>query len=288
MAENASQDFRTRLARVVFESDTPAGRRFDVALLISIVLSILLVMLESVQSVRAAYGSTLRALEWGFTGLFTLEYLLRLYASRRPLGYATSFFGVVDLLTIVPSYLSLFVVGAQSLLAVRALRLLRVFRILKLSRYLGEASVLTTALRASRFKITVFVCTVLALVIIIGSVMYLVEGARNGFTSIPISIYWAIVTLTTVGYGDISPKTPLGQIISSVLMIVGYGIIAVPTGIVTAELTRAARQGDGAAVQAASGASAPRPGCKACSNTENDADARYCKRCGAQLVDTFG
>ena len=243
MARAAERDFRTRLARVVFESDTPAGRAFDVALLWSIVLSILLVTLESVSSIRASYGGLLRGLEWGFTVLFTVEYAVRLYAARRSLRYASSFLGVVDLLTIVPSYLSLFLPGAQSLLAVRALRLLRVFRILKLSRYLGEATVLTSALRASRFKIIVFVSTVLTLVVIIGSVMYLVEGAANGFTSIPVSIYWAIVTLTTVGYGDISPQTPLGQMLASALMIVGYGVIAVPTGIVTAELTRAAGQG---------------------------------------------
>lgn len=283
--KQANQDVRTRLARVVFESDTPAGRRFDVILLWSIVLSILLVMLESVQEVRAAYGPTLRAFEWGFTVLFTVEYGLRLYASRRPLKYATSFFGVVDLLTIVPGYLSLFVVGAQSLLAVRALRLLRVFRILKLSRYLGEADVLSAALRASRFKITVFLCTVLTIVVIVGSVMYLVEGAPGGFTSIPTSIYWAIVTLTTVGYGDIAPTTPLGKLISSALMIVGYGVIAVPTGIVTAELTRSARQGDGADVRVVAAAPPETLRCSNCGNAENDADARHCKICGTRLAD---
>lgn len=281
----ANQDVRTRLARVVFESDTPAGRRFDVIVLWSIVLSIGLVMLESVQEVRATHGPTLRAFEWGFTVLFTVEYLLRLYASRRPLAYATSFFGIVDLLTIVPGYLSLFVVGAQSLLAVRALRLLRVFRILKLSRYLGEADVLSAALRASRFKITVFLFTVLMIVVIVGSVMYLVEGAQGGFTSIPTSVYWAIVTLTTVGYGDIAPTTPLGKLISSALMIVGYGVIAVPTGIVTAELTRSARPGDGAAVRVVAVGTPERPPCSDCGNAENDADARHCKRCGARLTD---
>lgn len=275
-----NRDFRERLARIVFESDTPAGRRFDVVLLWAIVLSILLVMLDSVQSVRAEYGETLRFLEWSFTVLFTLEYLLRLYAARRPLRYASSFFGVVDLLTIVPSYLSLIFVGAQALLAVRALRLLRIFRILKLSRYLGEADVLSSALRASRFKITVFLMTVMTSVIIMGSVMYLVEGAKNGFSNIPISIYWAIVTLTTVGYGDISPKTPLGQIISSALMIVGYGIIAVPTGIVTAELNRASRQDNGTTTPRTT---TPKPACNVCGNGANDEDARHCKMCGAQL-----
>lgn len=268
---------RERLSRIIFESDTPAGRAFDIALLWAIVLSILLVILESVPSIRSNYGSVIRTLEWAFTLLFTAEYAIRLYAARSPMRYAVSFFGIVDLLTIVPGYLSLFFVGAQSLLAIRALRLLRVFRILKLSRYLGEASVLTNALRASRIKITVFLATVLTLVVVIGSVMYLVEGSANGFTSIPISIYWAIVTLTTVGYGDISPKTPLGQVISSALMIIGYGVIAVPTGIVTVELGRAGRQNE-AAAQAVS-----RSPCEVCGNDKNDSDAKFCKICGHEL-----
>lgn len=282
----AERDFRNRLARVVFESDTPAGRRFDVALLWSIVLSILLVMLESVPSIRAAHGELMRGLEWGFTVLFTFEYAVRLYAARRAWRYASSPLGLVDLLTIVPSYLSLLLPGAQSLLAIRALRLLRVFRILKLSRYLGEATVLTSALRASRFKIIVFVSTVLTIVVIIGSVMYVVEGAANGFTSIPISIYWAIVTLTTVGYGDISPQTPLGQILASALMIVGYGVIAVPTGIVTAELTRAA--GQGGSVTPPPTPAGTEVTCGRCGETANPPDARFCKRCGARLGDGSG
>jgi voltage-gated potassium channel len=263
--------FRARLGTIIFESDTPLGKLFDVALLWTILFSILLVMLESVPSLRAQYGSFLRNAEWLFTGLFTLEYLARLYAAPRPLGYAKSFYGVVDLLAIVPGYLSLIFAGSQYLLVIRALRLLRVFRILKLSRYLGEASVLTTALQASRVKITVFLFTVLTLVVIVGSIMHLVEGPENGFTSIPLSIYWAIVTLTTVGYGDISPRTPLGQMISSALMIVGYGIIAVPTGIVTVELSRAARPAN--------------KQCEECGFAVNDADARFCKRCGAALPD---
>lgn len=264
-------NFRARLGTIIFESDTPLGKLFDVALLWTILFSILLVMLESVPSIRAQHGSFLRNAEWLFTGLFTLEYLARLYAASRPLGYAKSFYGVVDLLAIVPGYLSLIFAGSQYLLVIRALRLLRVFRVLKLSRYLGEASVLTTALQASRVKITVFLFTVLTLVVIVGSIMHLVEGPENGFTSIPLSIYWAIVTLTTVGYGDISPRTPLGQIISSALMIVGYGIIAVPTGIVTAELSRAARPLS--------------KQCKGCGFAVNDADAKFCKRCGTALPD---
>lgn len=269
MSRESDRNFRARLEVVIFEADTPLGKLFDVALLWTIVLSVALVMLESVPSIRAQYGTLLRGLEWFFTGLFTVEYLARLYSAKRPLHYAGSFFGVVDLLAILPSYLSLLIAGSQYLLAIRALRLLRIFRILKLSRYLGEANVLTDALRASRFKITVFLLTVLTLVVIMGSVMHLVEGPQNGFTSIPTSIYWAIVTLTTVGYGDISPQTPLGQIISSALMIVGYGIIAVPTGIVTAELTRAS--------------SPVVKRCERCGLEAHDPDAAFCKRCGTPL-----
>jgi voltage-gated potassium channel len=263
--------FRARLGIIIFEADTPLGKLFDVALLWTILFSILLVMLESVPSLRAQYGPFLRNAEWLFTALFTVEYLARIYAARRPLGYAKSFYGVVDLLAIIPGYLSIVFAGSQYLLVIRALRLLRIFRVLKLSRYLGEASILSTALQASRVKITVFLFTVLTMVVIVGSVMHLVEGPQNGFTSIPLSIYWAIVTLTTVGYGDISPQTPLGQMISSVLMIVGYGIIAVPTGIVTAELSRAARPVG--------------KQCEGCGFAVNDADAKFCKRCGAALPD---
>lgn len=269
MSQQPGENFRTRLETVIFEADTPLGKLFDIVLLWTIVLSIALVMLESVPSIRSEYGTLLRRLEWLFTGLFTLEYLARLYSAKQPWRYATSFFGVVDLLAIIPGYLSLLVAGSQYLLAVRALRLLRIFRIFKLSRYLGEASVLTDALQASRYKITVFLLTVLTLVVIMGSIMHLVEGPQNGFTSIPISIYWAVVTLTTVGYGDISPKTPLGQMISSALMIVGYGIIAVPTGIVTAELTRFNRP----VIKR----------CEGCGLETHDPDAAFCKRCGASL-----
>jgi voltage-gated potassium channel len=264
------QSFRTRLAVIIFESDTPLGKLFDVLLLWTILLSVLFVLLESVAGVRDLHGGTLQGFEFVFTGLFTVEYLARLYSARRALHYARSFYGIVDLLSILPGYLSLLVPGAQYLLVIRALRLLRVFRVLKLSRYLGEASVLSTALKASRFKITVFLYTVLMIVLIIGSVMYLVEGPENGFLNIPVSIYWAIVTLTTVGYGDISPQTPLGQLIAALLMIVGYGIIAVPTGIVTVELNRAARAQGGRV-------------CPECHLTSHDTDARYCKRCGTPL-----
>ena len=275
--------FRRQVNVVIFGADTPLGKLFDVVLLWAIVLSIALVILESVPVVKAEYGTLLRSLEWFFTGIFTVEYLARLYSAWHPLRYAFSFFGLVDFLAIVPGYLSLVIVGSQYLLAVRALRLLRIFRVLKLSRYLGEVNVLTAALHASRFKITVFLYTVLTIVIIMGSVMYLVEGPQNGFTSIPISIYWAIVTLSTVGYGDISPQTPLGRVISSMLMITGFGIIAVPTGIVTAELTRAAHPSG-----EQGGQGRHKRLCKNCDLKIHDPDAAFCKRCGEALFTSPG
>jgi voltage-gated potassium channel len=256
---------------VIFESDTPAGKAFDVALIGCILVSVTVVMLESVASMRAAYGGWLFALEWFFTLLFTVEYVLRLISVRRPLRYATSFFGIVDLLAILPTYISLFVPGTQYLLTIRALRLLRIFRILKLAEYLDEARVLMTALRASRRKISVFLLAVLTLVVINGSLMYLIEGPEYGFTDIPTSIYWAIVTLTTMGFGDITPHTPLGKALASLVMIMGFGIIAVPTGIVTVEIARAG--GRRVSTQA----------CPECSAEGHDDDALHCKYCGAKL-----
>lgn len=264
--------WRQRAYRIIFEADTPAGRRFDVVLLWAILISVALVMLDSVQAIHAAYGRWLYLAEWGFTALFTAEYLARLACAPRPWRYARSFFGVVDLLAIVPTYLSLFVAGSQMLLVVRALRMLRVFRVLKLARYVSEAAVLQQALRASGPKIGVFLYTVLTLVAIIGTLMYVIEGPERGYTSIPTSIYWAIVTLTTVGYGDISPVTPVGRLLASMAMIMGYGIIAVPTGIVTVEISRAQ----------ASGAPAARV-CGQCLAEGHDHDARHCKFCGAAL-----
>ncbi len=267
-------EFRAHVEQVIFESDTPLGKLFDVVLLWLILFSVLLIMLESVASFRAQHGDLLRTLEWVFTGIFTVEYFLRLYTSQKPLHYAKSFFGIVDLLAIVPSYLALFFVGGQYLLVVRGLRLLRIFRVLKLAQYLGEASILVDALRASRVKITVFVYTVLTLVAIVGTLMHLIEGPDNGFTSIPISIYWAIVTLATVGYGDIVPQTALGKFIATAVMITGYGIIAVPTGIVTVELNRA------------SNLSRREPQrCPVCDRKGHDLDAQHCKYCGASLND---
>jgi len=264
-------NLRDRLGDIIFETNTPLARGFDVALLIAILASVSLVLLESVASVREQYVEVLRAAEWAFTILFTVEYGLRLWTARKPWAYARSFYGVIDLLAILPTYASLFIAGSQYLLVVRALRLLRVFRVFKAVRYLGEANVLGRALRASREKITVFLFTVLTLVLVIGSIMYLVEGPENGFDSIPIAIYWAIVTLTTVGYGDVAPGTALGKALASVVMILGYGIIAVPTGIVTTEISRASRP--------------PRDlrACSQCGATGHEPDARYCRMCGAEL-----
>lgn len=233
------QSVKQRLFLIIFRSDTPAGKAFDVVLLIVILLSILAVMLESVKSIVQEYGPFIRTFEWVITILFTLEYFLRIYCARNRKGYILSFYGLVDFISIIPTYLSLIVVGTQYILVVRALRLLRVFRVLKLYHFLGEAQVLGSALRQSAAKITVFLGTVVTLIFIVGSMMYLIEGPEHGFTSIPISIYWAIVTLTTVGYGDIAPQTIAGQMLASIVMIMGYGIIAVPTGIVSVELSKA-------------------------------------------------
>lgn len=263
---------RARLHEIVFESDTRAGHYFDLALIWLIVLSVTTVVLESVGSVRAQHGQLLYSLEWLFTILFTIEYFLRLVSVRHPLRYATSFFGAVDLLAIIPTYLSIFVPGSQYLLVIRILRLLRVFRLLKLSEYVVEADTLRLALRASRRKISVFTSAVLLLVVIIGALMYVIEGEANGFTSIPRSIYWAIVTMTTVGYGDLSPRTSLGQIVASIVMVIGYGIIAVPTGIVSVELAHAVRE------RRVTGQA-----CPACSAAGHDPDAIHCKYCGTRL-----
>lgn len=268
---------RQRLYRVIFEHDTRPGRAFDIALLVAIVLSVAVVMLDSVAAISARFGRELKAIEWFFTILFTIEYLLRLYSVPRPVHYARSFFGIVDLLAILPTYLSLVFPTGRFLLTIRILRVLRVFRVLKLVQFLGEANVLGRALRASRHKIGVFLLTVLSIVVIVGSLMYVIEGPESGFTSIPVSIYWAIVTLTTVGYGDIAPQTALGQTLASLLMITGFGIIAVPTGIVTVELGRAAAE-----VQAA------RPPCAVCGRGGHASDAAYCKYCGAELLDQPG
>jgi voltage-gated potassium channel len=268
----APPGWRGRVHEVIFGWETRAGRLFDVALILAIFLSVLAVMLESIGEFRDAYGEAIYYAEWIFTVLFTIEYGLRLISVERPGRYATSFFGIIDLLAILPTYLSIFFPGAQYLLVIRLLRILRVFRVLKLAKYVASANVIMAALRASAHKIAVFMATVLILVTIVGSLIYFVEGAENGFTSIPRSIYWAIVTVTTVGYGDISPQTILGQLLASLVMLMGYAIIAVPTGIVTVELARLRTEQEA--------------DCERCGCTEHDVDARFCKRCGERLTAT--
>jgi voltage-gated potassium channel len=255
---------------VIFGHETAAGKAFDVVLIGAILASVGIVMLDSVAALAAHHPAFLKA-EWIFTLLFTAEYVLRLLSVRRPSGYALSFFGVVDLLAVLPTYLSLLVPGGQYLIVIRILRVLRVFRVLKLAQYVGEARTLGSALRASRYKITVFLFTVLTLVVVVGSFMFLIEGPRHGFTSIPRGVYWAIVTLTTVGYGDIAPVTPIGQAVAAMVMIMGYGIIAVPTGIVTVELAHQAQRKPSTSV------------CSGCGRGDHDGDARFCKACGATL-----
>lgn len=276
MAKSQKQNLspiKEKLHEIIFEADTPIGKVFDIALLIAISASVILVMLESVDHLHNRYSTQFIVLEWGFTIFFTIEYILRLYSVYRPWKYATSFFGIIDLLAIIPTYLSVFVIGYHYFLVIRALRLLRIFRIFKLGHFLVEGSLIVKALKASRAKITVFLTFVLLAVIIIGAVMYLVEGGTNpSFSSIPRSIYWAIVTLTTVGYGDITPVTNIGQFLSAAVMILGYGILAVPTGIVSAEMIRG-DQNIPTNTQA----------CRYCGKEGHDDDAIYCKYCGEKL-----
>ncbi|GAB3947887.1 ion transporter [Spirosoma harenae] len=266
------QRFRHRLHEIIFEADTWAGRAFDVTLLFLIIFSVLAVVLESIPSLARTYGFWFDRIEWIFTVLFTFEYILRIISIRQPIRYITSFFGLVDLLAILPSYLTLFMLGAPEFATVRILRLLRVFRILKLGEYTAAASILTYSLRESRAKITVFFVAILALVITLGTMMYVVEGRSNGFESIPLSIYWAVITITTVGYGDIVPSTPIGKFIATIIMLLGYVIIAVPTGIVAVSLTAASKK------QEISTQSCPN-----CGRQGHDPDAVYCKYCGSQL-----
>ncbi len=259
------------LYQIIFEADTPAGKAFDISLLWVIVLSILVTILETIPNLSPLQKQFLIYLEWIFTVLFSVEYLLRMYSSPKPVLYMRSAMGIVDLLALLPTYLSLFFAGSSYFVVLRAMRLLRVFRILKLNRYVSESRVLMQALKMSIPKILVFLGSVVTLVIILGTIMYMVEGPEHGFTSIPISIYWAIVTLTTVGFGDIVPKTPFGQIIASAVMILGYGILAVPTGIVTVELAEV--QKTKVTTQL----------CPSCFREGHDTDAKFCKYCGAEL-----
>lgn len=269
--------WRSRLNEIIFGADTPAGKAFDLVLIVAILSSLAVVMLDSVKSINREYGTLLRAAEWTFTALFTIEYVLRLICVERPARYARSFFGIVDVLAILPTYVSLFVPGAQALLVIRTLRILRVFRVLELGSYISESEQLARALSASKRKIQVFVFTVLILVVIFGSLMYLVEGPDGGFTSIPRGVYWAVVTMTTVGYGDIAPQSNLGQAIAACIMVLGYGIIAVPTGIVSAELTLGDRRGENGP------RSSPGRACPACGADGHLPDAAYCRLCGAGL-----
>lgn len=263
-------DLKEKWRRIIFEAETPAGRMFDVAILWLIVASVIVVMLESVERIEAAVGNTFYILEWVFTGIFTVEYLGRLMTSRNPAKYAKSFFGIVDFLSILPSYLGLFLPGGQALMVVRVLRLLRVFRVLKMVRHIQGSTLLMRALFQSRAKITVFFVTLLIITLIAGTLMYLVEGEDNGFSSIPVSVYWAVVTVTTLGYGDLSPGTPLGKLLTSMLVLTGYAILAVPTGIVTAEIARADSNESSKA-------------CPSCGVHGHLPDARFCRRCGADL-----
>ena len=256
---------------IIFEADTPSGKLFDVALLVVIAVSVLVVMLESVESIREAYGHLLLIAEWVITILFTIEYGLRLVCARRPSRYALSFFGIVDLLAILPTYFMILFPGSQRLTVIRSLRLLRAFRIFKLAHMLREATTLRRAVWASRSKIAVFLAAVLIVVVIFGSAMHLIEGPESGFTSIPQSMYWAVVTMTTVGYGDIAPQTPLGKALAATIMVLGYSMIIVPTGIVTAELTGVAQRPLTTQV------------CPECMAEGHDVDAVHCKFCGGRL-----
>ncbi len=270
--EPASVGLRTRIFEIIFESDTPAAKGFDIALIIAILASVAVVLLDSVPSLHACYQTLFWALEWGFTLAFTVEYGLRLYCLDRPLLYARSFYGVVDLLSILPTWLSIILPGAQPLLVVRVLRVLRLFRVLRLMEFVGEGELLLRAMQRSRRKILLFLSSVMMIVTVFGSLIYLIEPTEAGFTSIPRAMYWGVVTLTTVGYGDIAPITPLGQFVSALMMIIGYSIIAVPTGVFSAEVIRAMRdekQSDEA--------------CPGCGREGHARDAKYCKHCGDWL-----
>ena len=264
--------WKQRLHEIIYEADTKEGKLFDVILLIAIIASILLVMLESIESFDAKYHSFLDISEWIITLLFSLEYILRLISIKKPFKYIFSFYGIVDLLSTIPKYLSFIFVGSHHLVALRALRLLRVFRILKLTRYVGASNTLLVALRSSRTKISVFLFFVVIVCIILGTIMYMIEGEENGFTSIPRSVYWAIVTLTTVGFGDIAPQTPLGQFIASIIMILGYGIIAIPTGIVSSEIAKNTNKID-----------SNTQSCPSCLKDTHKDNAKFCDDCGSIL-----
>ncbi|QDO95590.1 ion transporter [Formosa sediminum] len=285
---NQKKNWKNHLHEIIYEADTPAGKLFDLILLVIIIASIVLVMLESVKTIDAKYHDVLNTLEWGITIIFTIEYIARIITVKKPFKYIFSFYGIIDLLSTAPKYLSVIFAGTHALVALRALRLLRVFRILKLGRFLGASNNLVTALKASRAKISVFLFAVIILAVILGTIMYLVEGEENGFTNIPKSVYWCIVTLTTVGFGDIAPNTPLGQFIASLIMVLGYGIIAVPTGIVSAEYSNQTRN----PIQPESipthtnnkkNINLNSQSCSNCLKSDHRDGAEYCYNCGEPL-----
>jgi len=267
---------KEKIYEIIFEADTPMGKLFDILLIFIILASVIVVMLETVNSIESKWRTFFKVIEWVFTIFFTIEYVTRLWVARNTKAYATSFFGIIDFLAIIPTYLSFLIVGSQYFLVLRALRLIRVFRIFKLAHFLNEGKVITSALANSKNKITVFLSFILIMVTIMGAIMYFIEGNQpdTAFTSIPRSIYWAIVTITTVGYGDISPVTPMGQFIASIVMIMGYAVIAVPTGIVTSEISKAdEKQRLDLSTQV----------CNNCFSEGHDTDAEYCKFCGETL-----
>ena len=262
---------REKLYEIIFEADTPAGKNFDLLLIFVIILSVMAVILESIPNVAARFGSPLHMFEWAITIIFTLEYITRIWTHPKPLQYIFSFYGVIDFLAIIPTYLDFILAGAMTLTVIRGLRLLRIFRIMKITRYSKEGRIIVEALKSSRIKILVFLFAVVIVVLVIGSLMYLIEGEASGFTSIPAGIYWAVVTLTTVGYGDITPITLLGKTIASFVMVIGYGVIAVPTGIVTFEIASAVKH------------QREIRECEHCGCHAHEADANYCKSCGEKL-----
>lgn len=280
MSKPQSKNWKTKLHNIIYEADTPAGKWFDIILLIAIITSIILVMLESVNSIDAKYHNILNISEWIITIMFTIEYIARVITVKKPIHYIFSFYGIIDFLSTIPKYISLVFGGVHALAALRALRLLRIFRILKLARFLGASNNLVKALKASRAKISVFLFVVVIIAIILGTIMYLVEGEENGFSNIPKSVYWCIVTLTTVGFGDIAPQTPLGQFIASLVMILGYGIIAVPTGIVSAEYTN---QNKNVPETKKPDIDLNTQSCPSCAAEKHKDNAEFCYNCGHKL-----
>ena len=280
MSNTSQKNWKTKLHDIIYEADTPVGKLFDVVLLIAIIASIILVMLESIRSFDEKFHTFLNISEWIITILFSIEYIARVITVKKPFKYIFSFYGIIDFLSTIPKYISLIFGGIHALAALRALRLLRVFRILKLARYLGASNMLTTALKASRAKISVFLFAVLIVCIIFGTLMYLIEGESSGFSSIPVSVYWCIVTLTTVGFGDIAPVTPIGQLIAAVIMILGYGIIAVPTGIVSAEYTSQNKPKNDIEKPKVHLNS---QSCSNCLSEKHQDNAEYCHKCGHHL-----